>query len=68
MNYIMNRFLILGLAYFASVVLFIDNRVAKNYVPMIVPILIHDIVMIFLYFRMDYIPETEEAPAMEMQS
>ncbi len=68
MRYIMDRIIILGVAYFASNVMFIDNRVAKNYVPMIIPILIHDIVMIVLYFQMDYVPETEEGSARKIQS
>ncbi len=68
MNYIMDRFILLGVAYLASNVLFIDDRVAKNYVPMIIPILTHDIVMIILYFQMEYVPEIEEGSAEEIQT
>ncbi len=67
MNYIMDRVLILGLAYLVSNLLFIDDRVARYYVPMIIPILIHDIVIIFLYFQMEYAPEIEEGSTEETE-
>ncbi len=66
--YIMDRIIILMGSYLVSKFPFIDEKVAREYVPMIIPILIHDIVMIILYFQMEYIPPTEDGPAEETHS